>query len=84
MQVRKQIKYLSWLAAVGPAYFSTNFTIENVRNSNLKFEADDWSIHLYPFYPQLFKKKDKNVYEISNYSNVLAMIFVNKNAVIFQ
>ena len=38
-------------------------------------------IHLFPFYPQIYKKKTKDVYEISN-STVLAMTFVNLTVVL--
>ena len=51
------------------------------RNSNLKFDTEDWIIHLYPFYPQIIKKRDRNAYEINSNSAVLAFIFLNKNIV---
>lgn len=45
-------------------YFSTasTVTIDQIRNSNLKFDTDNWTLQVYPFYPQIFKKKEKNLY----------------------
>lgn len=62
--------------------FATKFPVESIRNTNLKFEADDYYINMYPFYPQVYKKKEKNIYEVSHSSTVLAFTFLNKNLVI--
>lgn len=61
--------------------FSTKFPIDSIRNSNLRFEADSYYINMYPFYPQVYKKKDKNIYEVSNLSTVLALTFLDKSLV---
>lgn len=58
--------------------YPSSTSIDQVRNSNLKFDTPQWTVNLYPFYPQIFKKKGKNIYEISNNSVVLAMTFINK------
>lgn len=58
---------------------STKIPAQNIRNSNLRFEADEYYINMYPFYPQIFKKKEKNVYEILASSTVLTLVFINRN-----
>ena len=63
-------------------FTKSKISIEQVRNANLKFESDEWTLNLYPFYPQIFKKKGKNIYEISANSTVMAMSFVSKKMVI--
>lgn len=51
-------------SCIGHRYFSTGstVTIDQIRNSNLKFDTDNWTLQVYPFYPQIFKKKEKNLY----------------------
>lgn len=58
---------------------SNSFSLDQIKNLNLKFDTPEWSVNLYPFYPQVYKKKSKsNIYEISNNSIVLAITFLNK------
>ena len=37
--------------------FSAKYPIESIRNANLRFETDDYHMNMYPFYPQVFKRK---------------------------
>lgn len=64
--------------------FSTFESSNQVRNMNLKFDTPEWAITLYPNYPQIYKKKGKNLYEVSNNSLVLAFIFLNKTLVLWK
>lgn len=65
-----------------PLMSTTTLNIEGVRNPNLKFEAGDWQINLYPFYPSVYRKKNlSKVYEVAQNSNVLALTFLNKTVV---
>lgn len=54
--------------------------VGEIRNNNLRFSSDLWTIYLFPFYPQIYKKKTKDSYEIAN-STVLAMTFLNSTVV---
>ena len=63
-------------------YGFSKIQIEGIRNSNLRFEADSYYINMYPFYPQVYKKKEKNVYEVSHTSTVLALTFLDKKLVL--
>lgn len=57
---------------------SSKPTINQVKNLNLKFDTPEWTINLYPFYPQLFKKRGTDIYEIDCNSTVLGIAFLSK------
>jgi hypothetical protein len=55
--------------------------ISSIRNPNLRFDTPEWSVGMIPIYPQILKKKAKNIYEVLSNSNVLLLTFFNKNLV---
>ena len=61
--------------------FSSIYNMEQIKNHNISFETIDWAINLYPFYPQLRKKRGINTYEISAHQIVLAFVFLDKTMV---
>jgi len=54
--------YISLQSQFSTSTLPPKIAASNIRNQNLKFEGDDYWIQMYPFYPQVYKKKDKNIF----------------------
>ena len=57
----------------------SKMVVNTVRNPNLKFHAGQYQINIYPFYPTVYQKKgNKQTFEISQDSHVLAFTFLSR------